>query len=46
MVRATDDIEVVKQLVEGQVGVPVEEQRIIFAGKELKAGKALARYGI
>ena len=45
-VRAADDIEVVKRKVEEQRGVPASEQRIIFAGKQLEAGRALGRYGI
>jgi len=45
-IRASDDIEEVKIKVEAALGVPRDQQRIIFAGKQLEAGRALGMYGI
>lgn len=45
-IRASDDIEVVKAKVEEALGTPRAQQRIIFAGKQLEAGRALGCYGI
>lgn len=44
-IRASDDIEDVKVKVEAALGVPRDQQMIIFAGKQLATGKALGMYG-
>jgi ubiquitin len=46
-VTATDSINSVKQMIQDQGGYPVDEQRLIFAGKQLENGRrALSYYGI
>lgn len=40
------DIDDVKLIIQTMVGVPFEQQRLIFAGKQLESGKTLACYNI